>query len=69
MYGRNLGMPLLALSSSHCQFPLWPHEDRPKPEEMLFCAQARAGNSSYCPSHHKLCRSVPKGFAKPQNNS
>jgi hypothetical protein len=62
MYGRNIGLPIMHLASHHCRFPLWPHDAKPKFEEQLYCAQTRAGDSSYCPNHKKLCAAKTRGF-------
>src|SRR5262245_8560862 len=55
--------PLIRLESWCCRFPMWGHYDRPEPEEMLFCAQIKEADSSYCRKHKEMCRVKPRGMA------
>jgi hypothetical protein len=66
VYGKAVlakGQPLMRLASWACRFPLWEHDARPSPSEMLFCAEARDADSSYCAVHRNLCRAQVRRHA------
>jgi hypothetical protein len=51
-------LPLLALTSSACRFPVTVAQGTPG--GYLFCAKVRHGESSYCKEHKALCSTQPQ---------
>lgn len=60
---RSFARPLVELESWCCRFPMWGHYERVAPEEMLFCAQVKANDSSYCERHRKMCANAVRSVA------
>jgi hypothetical protein len=46
---------LTELDSTHCRFPLWSDNADMKTVELLFCAEAKVADSSYCAVHRAIC--------------
>lgn len=46
---------LVELASHHCRFPLWKDDEDTKGKELLFCAEAKVADSSYCAVHRAIC--------------
>jgi hypothetical protein len=45
---------LVELASHHCRFPLW-KDDADIKSELLFCAEVKVADSSYCAVHRAIC--------------